>query len=562
MATISDPTLLGIADRIWQWRVAHDAYLQVRTGVPVTLIAHGTLPEAEEEAAFGRQQLSVLDGIDAGSLAYDDSLTYAFLRWEMEQSSETAEKWWGTFPVTPYMVYGLTLYGQMIFRPFVFNDAADGERYLKLMRDYAAAVDAMAERLQRQAERGWRVPQPALPGSVGTLRAINAGLPAFFIVDPERLHNVSGASTFLSRVSASLQDEINPAFERVLSVLDGDYAAKAPAGVGIGQFRDGEVVYRKLMRQHVTFDIDLETIHQTGLDQVKLLTDAMRQVRASLAFAGGEAEFQQHLKAIGRLHAGSAEEVEQRYRYHLNRLEPHIPHLFSRIPKAPYEVERLDRALEAGMSYGYYEPPSPIEPRGLYHYNGSGLETRSQINAAALIFHELIPGHHFHLARQQENEDLHPIRREGALGMSGYNEGWAEYASELPREIGLYDDPYDGYGRLIHQRFLAQRLVVDTGMNVLGWSLDQGRAYMRANTMESETQVASETLRYSTDLPGQALAYRLGFLKMTDLRAKAERALGAAFDLRAFHEAILAPGALPLAVLEPHIDHFIAETPR
>lgn len=281
-------------------------------------------------------------------------------------------------------------------------------------------------------------------------------------------------------------------------------------------------------------------------------------VAVAIGVAGGEAEFQEHLKAIGRLHAKSPEEVEATFRYHLGRLEPHIPHLFARIPKAPYDVERLDRALEAGMSYGYYEPPNPNEPRGIYHYNGSGLDTRSQLNAAALIFHELIPGHHFHLARQQENESVHPIRRE-ALGMSGYNEGWAEYASELPREIGLYDDPYDWYGRLVHQRFLAQRLVIDTGMNVLGWSLEQGRAYMRENTVESETQVASETLRYSTDLPAQALAYRLGFLKLRDLRAKAQHALGSAFDLPAFHEAVLAPGALPLAVLEPHIDHFIAE---
>jgi uncharacterized protein (DUF885 family) len=560
MATITDVTVLQIADRIWQWRLDHDAYLQLRAGLPVTRIAHGTLQEAEEETAFGRQQLSALDKIGAGRLAYDDQLTYAFLRWEMEQASETVEKWWGTFPVTPYMVYVLTLYGQIVFRPFAFNDSADAERYLALMSDYAAAVHAMAERLLLQAERQWRVPQPALPGVVGTLKAIRAGLPSFFEVAPERLRAVGGA--FSSRVSASLHGEIEPAFDRVLRVLDADYSAKAPASVGIGQFPDGEVVYRKLMRQHVTFNMDLETIHQTGLDEVNKLTEAMRQVRSSVGFAGSEAEFQQHIKAVGRLHASSAEQVEERYRYHLKRLEPHIPHLFSRIPKARYDVERLDRALEAGMSYGYYEPPTPAEPRGLYHYNGSGLDTRSQLNAAALIFHELIPGHHFHLARQQENEDLHPLRREGALGMSGYNEGWAEYASELPREIGLYDDPYDWYGRLVHQRFLAQRLVVDTGMNVLGWSLEQGRAYMRETTVESETQIASETLRYSTDLPGQALAYRLGFLKVSGLRAKAQQALGSAFDLRAFHEAVLAPGALPLAVLEPHIDHFIAEAGR
>src|SRR5262249_36793742 len=156
-----------------------------------------------------------------------------------------------------------------------------------------------------------------------------------------------------------------------------------------------------------------------------------------------------------------------------------------------------------------------------------------------------VPGHHFHLARQAENAQLPPIRRE-SLDITAYVEGWAEYASDLGHEMGLYDDPYDCYGRLVLDRFGAQRLVVDTGLNLLGWSLEQARAYMKANTLESDAQIASETLRYSTDLPGQALTYRLGLLKFRALREHAQRALGSRFDVRTFHDTILAAGALPL----------------
>jgi uncharacterized protein (DUF885 family) len=170
-----------------------------------------------------------------------------------------------------------------------------------------------------------------------------------------------------------------------------------------------------------------------------------------------------------------------------------------------------------------------------------------QLNAAALIFHELAPGHHFHLARQAENAALPAIRRE-AVTLTVFNEGWAEYASSLGLEMGLYDDPHDQYGRLVHERFIAQRLVVDTGLNAFGWSLQQARDYMKSQTLESDVQVASETLRYSTDLPAQALAYDFGFNYFWKLRRGAQNR--PRFDIRRFHEAILAEGALPFPLLE------------
>ncbi len=204
------------------------------------------------------------------------------------------------------------------------------------------------------------------------------------------------------------------------------------------------------------------------------------------------------------------------------------------------------------MTYGYYEaPPTPDDP-GIYHFSAAGVPDRVQLNTAPLVFHELIPGHHVHIARQAENESLPTLRRRTFM-FGGFNEGWAEYAASLAEEAGLYDDPYDMYGWLGHQRYVAQRLVVDTGLNLFGWSLEQARDYMAANVLEDASQVASETLRYSTDLPGQALCYRMGFLKFNELRDRASARLGDAFDLADFHEAILSTGGLPLKLLEANL---------
>ena len=207
------------------------------------------------------------------------------------------------------------------------------------------------------------------------------------------------------------------------------------------------------------------------------------------------------------------------------------------------------------MTYGFYQAPTASDPRGYYYYNGSSLADRSLLSAAALVYHELIPGHHFQRSLQNENPDLPSFRREAAW--TAYTEGWGEYASSLAGEMGMYEDPYDRAGRLSMDAFLSARLVVDTGMNALGWSRARAIAYMKENTLESDTQIATETLRYSCDVPGQALAYKMASAKIRDLRARAERALGPSFDIRRFHDVVLGSGPMPMAVLERHVDWFI-----
>jgi uncharacterized protein (DUF885 family) len=559
---VNDTTALkDIAERVWRRRLEREPYLRLKVGEPITWIPAGNREEAREDASFARQVGTELEEIEPETLPHEDWLTLGFLRFQSARLAQSEEQWLTDFPVTPYTGYWMSLYAQEIFAPFRFEEQEDLDRYVKLLEDYAAAVRTSTERLEAQAERGWRIPRPALPGTRAALQGIKAGAPSFFGVDPERVSHLDllAPTAFVERVEDVLRQRVEPAFDAVVAYLDEDYEARAPETVGIGQFDGGEEAYRRFLHFHVTEERDPEEVHTVGLEEVERLTEAMQDVRDSLGFSEDEEAFHDQMRVTGRIYADSPEEVEETYRYHIRRLEPFLDQYFAVLPEAPYDVKRLDPSLEAGMTYGYYEPPTGDREVGLYRYNGSGLDTRSQLSAATLIYHELVPGHHFHIARQAENEDLPPLRRE-AMGLGGYNEGWAEYAAELPKEMGLYDDPYDLYGRLVHERFTAQRLVVDTGMNLFGWSLERGRAFMRANTMESETQVGTETLRYSTDMPAQALAYRLGFLKMRALRERAEEALGSAFDIKAFHEAILGPGALPLSVLEKQIDAFVEES--
>lgn len=555
-------TVDAIAEEVWQHRLEREAPLRIRQGVPVTALQTGSLEEAEREAAFAGSVLDRLAAIDAAALSHEQHLTLEFLRSSLAESLLAPAQWWYQLPITPWQSYHLGLYRQQLFAPFLFEAEADAERFLELVEGYGRLLDQMLRKLGELDARGIRIPRPALPGVVTVLSGHRTSAETAFRIGPDRLAALSRASS--ARVGSDaerlLGQRILPAFDAILEAVSGDYQDRAPESVGLGQYPGGEEAYGQAVRLQTTLVLSPDQVHSTGIEQVAVLAGEMEAVRRSMGFTGSEAGFHQRLRTESRLFASTPAEVEARYLACMRRLEPRIPGWFKTLPGAPYGVERLDPGLEAGLTYGYYELPSAAQPTGRYRYNGSQLEQRSLISAATLVYHELAPGHHFHLARQLENESLPLVRRHAMIG--AFNEGWAEYAAGLAREMGLLDDPFDLYGRLAHERFTAMRLVVDSGMNAFGWSLERGREYMRANTLESDVQVASETLRYSTDMPAQALAYRMGFLHITQLRRRAEQALGAAFDVRDFHEAVLGSGSLPLNLLESHVAWFIENARR
>jgi uncharacterized protein (DUF885 family) len=542
-----------LVDGYWEFLLAHDPILRARQGLPIELLPQVSLDESERRALFAQ---AILDDCAWISAEGDDEDTLAFIAQLAQDEVLWARQYWLTPTATPYSLLNLSLYGSTVFRPFRFDSGADAERYLSLMGDLVKVLRSVSDKLRGQAEQGIRIPRLALTGAGETIIGLRASLSRGLQVSDDRLVALGPAarSRFREAVARSVDVDLESAFDELIGVLDDPgYQAGAPDEVGWAHYPGGEEAYRAFVRQQVTVDVMPEDLHELGLQQCAELAERMREVRAALGFTGSEAEFHDRLASEPRLFARTPAEVEACYLTYVARLEPLLPNWFSALPRAPYGVARVDPELDASLTYGFYELPRAGQPVGRYRYNGSGLDHRSLLGAATLIYHELAPGHHFQIARQAENDTLPSLRREVAE-FTAFVEGWAEYAAGLGWEMGLYEDPWDAYGRLAHERFMAQRLVVDTGLNLATMTLGQAHAFMRANTIESDAQIGPELLRYATDLPGQALTYRTGYLEFIAQRAAARSRAGAAFDVRDFHEAILSGGTLPFPALRRRLE--------
>lgn len=545
----------ALAAEAWEAFLEREPYMAATTGRKVTGFGRGDLAEMEAVAAAARDRLDRLDRIDVSGLDRTDRLTAAFLRNFFDTEMEEPERWWTSFGIAPYSSLPLSMNPRILFPPIDLGDPAEAERYLNLADNYVDYVEAARERVLLQEERGWRLPKPALPNVRRTLEGVVSMAASAIRLAEDR----PASDETRAAVTALVEERLKPAFARLLDAIGPDYEAAAPTAAGMMHQPGGAEAYRVWIRYNLGYDFDPADIHQLGLDEVGRLAAEMQRVRTEhFGHNGDEDSFHERLRQDPKAKAPTAEALEAVYNRHLDRMAPVFARIFRKAPRARASVKRLPAELEKGMTFGYYEPPKDVGADGVYFYSGNGIPDRMQVNAAALIFHELMPGHHVHISRQQEDEALPEIRRNLFVSFA-FNEGWAEYASGLGDEEGLLDDPYDYYGFLSHQRFVAQRLVVDTGLNALGWTLDQAHAYMSANTLEAPEQVTSEILRYATDLPAQALCYRWGFLKFRELRAKAQERLGAKFDLADFHEAILDQGCLPIPVLEQSLAEWAEE---
>lgn len=533
--------------------------VKLRRGVPIDAFDPVTLEAAQAEAKYSQESLSRLDGIAVDSLTGEQWLLAKLLRHTFATQANAESSYWFDFAVTPYAGGSLFTAAHQILGGHKLETASDLEHYQRLLDAYGVLLDQVAAKTRAQSERGIRVAQPAIPGVIATFRGLRSSAPAILTPASARLEKLAPDQTaaFTAAVKRKLDERILPGFDAVIAIFGDDYVRDAPAQVGLGNQPGGKEEYQRRIVAETGLTLTPQQIHDLGQKKVAELDERMRAVREKLGFKGSREEFQARLRKDPRFIAKSPQDMEQRYLAYAKRMEPRLPEYFSRLPKAPHGVARLEPAAEAGMTYGYYQPPTSINPVGTYNYNASQLDKRSLLTAAHLIYHELVPGHHFHLALQQENTSAHPVRE--FLLYGAFSEGWAEYAASLGEELGLYEDPYDLYGHLTMQAFLASRLVLDTGMNYLGMSLQDARAFMKAHTFESDVQIDSETLRYSTDIPAQALGYWLGYEKFWELRRRAEQKLGSRFDIRAFHGAAVGEGAMPLDVLEQHLDRYISQ---
>ena len=558
-------------------RIVEDAWEEHRRSSHVQSQIEGTtlrLPDLSEDAAdrrsrTGRDLLARIGRLDVARLPVQLALSLRLAAFLARIWSREAQWYWtvidpmgvgffGMFLPTAYCG-GFLLAGiRSQLAEFRFNESGDLDRYLGLVTDYGRLIDQIDLRTRGQAERGMRVPRAQVRQSRTLLAALRDSCSSSLRVAPERLHGLSSAR-FTRELTERIRTFVEPAFDRALATLSDDYLREAPGAVGLGQFSDGDSIYAELVKLHTTMDLTVEQVHARGLERIADIEESMRAIRIELGFKGLASDFLSRLNADTRWRASTIEGVRAVFQRYIDRLTPHFPRCFHSVPTAPYSIEPLPEALEASMTFGFYDVPRPARPSGLYLFNSRNLTRHALFTIGALTYHELMPGHHLHLCSQGENESLHPLHRFSFV--NAYNEGWAEYAATLAGEIGMYEEPEERYGRLVMDAFLSSRLVVDTGMNALGWSLERARTYMRAHSGMSEAEVLSETLRYSCDLPGQALAYKLGDVEILAMRERRRAAQASCFDLRDFHADVLANGALPLPDLGWYMEQVSSASP-
>lgn len=509
----------------------------------------------QEEVRWATDFLKRLDAVPE-ALSHDDWVTLSLLRWAAELTTARGEFYWHEVPIAPYSSPLRTITSG--FTAARLNTPADRQRYLDGLNQLVPFAEQIHTKVRGQLARGIVLPASQVDAVVPFIRTFAAPTEKSpFAIAESRLDAIGGERReFADAVRATITERVAPAFERLAAFVDGPYRARAPGAVGVGRYPGGDAYYRFLVRLHTGMDLTPRQIHDIGLKEVERLERELDTARQQAGFEGTLAEFRRFLKTDQRFFPTSPDQIGERLMAAAQRIEPKLKEWFSERPKAPYGARRLSPALEPLMTYGFYQIPTPQEPKGLYMFNGSKLDERSLLNVAALSYHELVPGHHFQMALLLENQKLSKFRKNASY--TAYLEGWGEYASDLAGEMGMYSDPYDRAGRLSMDLFLSTRLVVDTGMNALGWDRQRAMAFMREHTLESDTQIATESLRYSSDMPGQALAYKLGSRGIRELRERMRAKLGSKFDIRRFHQAVLGHGAMPLNVLERHVDRMLS----
>jgi uncharacterized protein (DUF885 family) len=442
-----------------------------------------------------------------------------------------------------------------------FKTVQDYDNFLKRIDGFVAWTDQAIVNMREGIKRGYTLPRilaertlPQLQAQVvpkaedslywGPIRNMPAD---FSAADRERLTQA---------YRAAIETKVVPSYGRLHGFMRDEYVPKARTSHGMEGLPDGKAWYAYNVKRITTTNYTPEQIHQIGLDEVKRIHGEMAGVMKQVGFKGTLDEFFKFLNTDPQFFFDKRDDLVAGYDVLRKRVNPQLPQLFEVLPKADYEVRAVEPFREKSAAGGQYQAATEDGSRpGIFYANAYDLSARPKWAMEALSLHEANPGHHFQISIQREQQDLPKFRRFG--GYTAFSEGWALYAESLGQALGMYTDPYQYFGRLEGELWRAIRLVVDTGLHSKGWTREQVLAYMDENSSAAEARRVSEAERYMA-IPGQATAYKIGQLKISELRARAEKALGPKFDIRKFHTAVLMDGALPLDVLEAKVDRWIA----
>ena len=516
----------------------------------------------EESRAFYQDQLARLRAIDRDALEPTDQVSYDVLEWELNMALQGADFRTDLLPLDQFSGIHLTV-GQLASgqgaQPFATVE--DYENWLARAEDFAVLLDTARVRMEQGVERGYVLPRALVRKLLPQLEGLAAEpLEEHLFYGPVDMLPDSLPAGERQRLTGAYRNLIGrriiPAFQGLATYVRDDYLPAARETSGISEIPQGKAYYDYLIKVYTTTDMTAEAIHQLGLDEVARLRGEMEKVKQDVGFSGDLQAFFDEVRSKPELMPyDDPQQVIDNFNAIYARMKPQLSKLFNKTPKTAFEVRRTEAFREASAS-AEYNPGSQDGSRpGIFYVPIPDVATYNVFSDEDLFLHEAIPGHHYQFSLTLENEDLPAFRRN--LWYSAYGEGWALYAESLGEELGLYEDPYQYFGMLSAEMHRAIRLVVDTGIHSKGWTREQAIQYSLENEAEGEASIVAEIERYMA-IPGQALSYKIGQLKIRELRARAEEKLGDDFDIKAFHDLVLEGGCLPLEVLERRVDAWIA----
>ncbi|MBT8111817.1 MAG: DUF885 domain-containing protein [Gammaproteobacteria bacterium] len=525
-------------------------------------LANTNSPEYRAAAtAMDEEYLERLLAIDREQLDYQDQLSYDLFKVNREQSLEGDQFPSHLQPINQF--YSLTSFFVQLgsgASAHPFKSVKDYDDFLSRADQFAVNIDQVITNMKEGMREGIVQPRILMEKLVPQLESQLVDDPAdssfyspirnmpegFSAADRERL-----TAAYLEKIS----DTIMPAYQRLNNFIGDEYLAAARKTVGLYALPNGRDWYAYLVRVRTTTDMTPDEIHEVGLDEVARIHEQMRGVMKEVGFEGNLEEFFEFVNTDDQFFFDEAEELIQGYRDMSEHIGELSKNLFEIFPNTAFEVRRVEPFREQSAAGGSYMAGTADGSRpGVFYANAYDIKARGKWAMESLFLHEAIPGHHFQIMIQRENESLPEFRRYG--GFTAFSEGWGLYAESLGKELGVFTDPYQYFGGLNAELWRAIRLVVDTGIHAKGWTRQQVLDYMYANSAVVEARAVAEAERFMA-IPAQALAYKVGQLKILAIRADAEARLGDKFDVKDFHTQVLKDGAMPLSLLAAKIDRWI-----
>jgi len=558
-----NPPLAALLSEAWEFRLREDPLLATSVGDHRfdDRLPSMAREDLERRDRYWRATLDRLRAIEPNALSPADRIDRDMF--ERELRDAVAEHEFGAWrmPWNADSGFHTALAQLPSFVPLA--TVRDYEGYIARLRAMPVFVRQQVALLREGLRAGFTLPRVVLDGYDATIRA-------HVVDDPDQSVFAAPFRSFPAGVPDAERERLRAAgrsairegaiaaYRELLDFYSSEYLAGARATTAASELPRGREYYAHLVRSFTTLEVTPEEVHRIGQREVARIRGEMEGVMRATGFRGDFAAFLAFLRTDPRFYAKTGDQLLKEASWIAKRMDGKLPSLFLTLPRLPYGVEPVPAHIAPKYTAGrYVEPPMDGTRAGTYWVNTHALESRPLYALEALTLHEAVPGHHLQIALQHELQGLPAFRRVSGIG--AFVEGWALYAERLGLEAGFYSDPYSNFGRLTYEMWRACRLVVDTGLHSLGWTRQQAIDFLAAHTALSLHEVRTEIDRYIS-WPGQALAYKMGELKIRELRSLAERELGPRFDVRAFHDAVLANGPVPLLTLEELIREYVSST--